>query len=367
MASVRATLMATLKATFTATLVATLLFYLLRIMIWTAESYYSQRARSFLIFSTIRKALFSKMSDTPVFKANYKGPGFPKTPDQPLPAEDKYKTQFESISFFRRYSRQSFPIEKALQDYHREPIAYALALAQLNTQVFNATRKHAAKLVASFIYILARDRRDRDMVSLEDYDSGSAGLKFSHILRFWKSRFSNILDGYFLEKLDKRTKGARSENAAQPDDQMITAWYPQFRNYIANVNFFCQHTGSEVDDLAPPHKTIQNLRKFASDRRQELAPLLEVNAKLNKELTSYKRINAALQTRYTIEKLVFELPDTAQYDVTGSGPNGKNCGTKSGKTQATTLTIHFTPSGRRRQASTLETISERRGGLSLLT
>jgi hypothetical protein len=37
-------------------------------------------------------------------------------------------------------------------------------------------------------------------------------------------------------------------------------------------------------------------------------------------LTSYKRINAALQTRYTIEKLVFELPDVAQYDVTGSGP-----------------------------------------------
>ena len=101
---------------------------------------------------------------------------------------------------------------------------------------------------------------------------------------------------------------------------MMSAWFSQFTNYIANVNFFCQHTGSEVDDLAPPHETIQNLRKFASDRRQELAPLLEVNAKLHKELTSYKRINAALQTRYTIEKLVFELPDTAQYDVTGSGP-----------------------------------------------
>ena len=253
------------------------------------------------------------MSDAPVFKANYKGFGLPKTPYQPLLAEDKYKTQFESISFFRRYSRQSFPIGKALQDYYREPIAYALALAQLNTQVFNATRHHHAKVVASSIYIRAEARRERDIVGLEDYESGSVGLKFSHILLYWKSSFSKILDGYSWKKLDERTK-------AQPNDHITSAWCSQFESYIGNVNFFCQHTGSEVDDLAPPHETIKNLRKFASDRRQELAPLLEVNAKLNKELTSYKRINAALQTRYTIEKLVFELPDTAQYDVTGSGP-----------------------------------------------
>ena len=35
---------------------------------------------------------------------------------------------------------------------------------------------------------------------------------------------------------------------------------------------------------------------------------------------SYKRINAALQTRHIIEKLTFELPDTAEYDLSGSGP-----------------------------------------------
>ena len=209
LASVRATLMATLSATLVATLRGTFGY---SPFLSASNNDLGSRVlfpRSWIfsdIFSTIGKALFSKMSDAPVFKANYKGPGFPKTPDQPLPAEDKYKTQFESISFFRRCSRQSFPIGKALQDYHREPIAYALALAQLNTQVFNATRKHDAKVVASFIYILARDRRDRDMVSLEDYDSGSAGLKFSHILRYWKSRFSNILDGYFGRNLTKEQR-----------------------------------------------------------------------------------------------------------------------------------------------------------------
>jgi len=44
---------------------------------------------------------------------------------------------------------------------------------------------------------------------------------------------------------------------------------------------------------------------------------------LNKELATYKRINAALQIRRTIEKLVFELPDTARYEASGSGPRWK--------------------------------------------
>lgn len=88
-------------------------------------------------------------------------------------------------------------------------------------------------------------------------------------------------------------------------DKSLNAWEKQFDNFVRN---------------APLRETIKNLRKFASDRRQELAPLLEVNARLNKELISYKRINAALQTRHTIEKPTFELPDTEQYDFPGSGP-----------------------------------------------
>jgi hypothetical protein len=59
-----------------------------------------------------------------------------------------------------------------------------------------------------------------------------------------------------------------------------------------------------------PQQTINNLRKFISDRNEDLIPLLEENAKLNKELASYNRINVTLQIRQTIKKLVSELPET---------------------------------------------------------
>lgn len=296
---------------------AAFFIYLLDKVLSIADSYF-QELVPFLDFGTTGKALCSGMSDTPVFKADHKETWFPRTPNKPLFTESKYETRFESISFFR--SREPFHIEKALQDYHREPIAYALALAQLNTEVFKATRRRNRDGVIYFIHSLAARRRDRDMVGIEDYDSGNVGLKFSHVLQYWRSRLSMLLDGHFEKNLKKRIEAARFLDGAQLDRQMLHAWMLHFMNFVKNVNLFCQHAGSEVDDLAPPHETIKNLRKFASDRRQELAPLLEVNAKSNKELTSYKRINAALQTRYTIEKLVFELPDTAQYDVTGSGP-----------------------------------------------
>jgi hypothetical protein len=156
-----------------------------------------------------------------------------------------------------------------------------------------------------------------------DREKVSSSLTFLQVLRF--------LGTEILTKVNPRMARTRQVTLAerQRDCELKLrrrqtrsqiAWETQFWNFARNIVSFCQYAGSEVDDLAPPGDAINNLRKFASDRRQELAPLLEVNARLNKELTSYKRINAALQTRHTIEKLVFELPDTAQYDHEGSGP-----------------------------------------------
>lgn len=168
---------------------------------------------------------------------------------------------------------------------------------------------------------LSIERRYRNVLGDSDYGSYEdiAGLTLLQILRYWKTEFlktlnRNLAISFQVKALDLETLNARR------DDKELKRWEEQLENFFKNVNFFCQHTGSEVDDLAPPRETINNLRKFASDRRQELAPLLEVNARLHKELTSYKRINAALQTRHTIEKLTFELPYTAQYDLSGSGP-----------------------------------------------
>ena len=207
-----------------------------------------------------------------------------------------------------------------MQEYHREPIAYALALAELNTEVFKATRTWNKDSLISYSRTLSLKRRDRDLLGDEDYDSGNVGLTFTQILQYWKIKFSELLNTHFDIKL-LHAKATDSWTLSERlDHESLSAWEQQFENFVTNVNFFCQHTGSEVDDLAPSRETINNLRKFASDRPQELAPLLKVNARLNKELMSYKRINAALQTRHTIEKLTFELPDTAQYDFSGPGP-----------------------------------------------
>lgn len=234
-----------------------------------------------------------------------------------LSAERKYETRFESICFFRR-KPEAFPIDSALQEYHREPIAYSLALAELKTAVFQATRRRHPEAMMLYLKHLSSERRNRDFLGDGHYDAINTGLTWLQILHFWKTEirklFDVLRDNVEKENIDLDTLVKRRQ------DKSFFAWEEQFTNFGANVNFFCQHTGSEVDDLAPPWETINNLRKFASDRRQELAPLLEVNARLNKDLMSYKRINAALQTRHTIEKLTFELPDTAQYDLTDSGP-----------------------------------------------
>ena len=230
----------------------------------------------------------------------------------PLSVELKYKTRFESISFFRDEPTE-FPIERALQEYHREPIAYALALAELNTDVYRATRRRNQSALISYVNTLRSERRNRDILGHEDYHSGIFGLTVRQILRYWKTEFLMLL-------LDSPLGYRREPTNLGFQTESLRAWKKQFNNFVTNVNFFCQHTGSEVDDLAPSRETVNNLREFASDRRQELAPLLEVNARLNQELMSYKRINAALQTRHTIEKLTFELPDTEQYRLSGSGP-----------------------------------------------
>ena len=205
-----------------------------------------------------------------------------------------------------------------MQDYHLEPIAYTLALAELNTEVFIATRKRNPDAVVTFMERLCFERKNRDAFGDNDYRSnvGIDNLTVFQLLQYLKIAVSSALNHLFSLSFEETLEVI----FPSMEYEVLNRWEDQLESFFKNVNFFCQHTGSEVDDLALPRETINNLRKFASDRRQELAPLLEVNAGLSKELTSYIRINAALQTRHTIEKLTFELPYTAQYDLAGSGP-----------------------------------------------
>lgn len=230
--------------------------------------------------------------------------------DALLPTELKNATRFTTISCFR-LGNEDFPFDKALQEYHREPIHFALALAELNIDVFKATHLRNPGAVRHFRHTILAKRRNRDVIGheVDEYSYADIlGMSILQHFRYWKANLAEFLE-------------ARTErHPEQQTDESLIRWEVQLWNFCDNVRVFCQYTGSEVDDLALPRETINNLRKFASNRRQELAPLLEENARLNRDLTRYKRINAALQTRHTIEKLVFELPETAQYDFPGSGP-----------------------------------------------
>lgn len=227
-----------------------------------------------------------------------------------LPAEKRYQNRFETILLFK-HGHDEFPFDKALQEYHREPIHFALALAELNTGLFTATSASGSSAARIFQRKLRAKRRNRDVIGQDVDEYLYENIHGMSYIQHWRYRKAKVVE--FLE--------ARTERHLEEQDaEHLAKWETQFQNFYDNVRAFCKHTGSEVDDLAPPRETINNLRKFASNRRQELAPLLEENARLNQQLTRYKRINAALQTRHTIEKLVFQLPKTKAYKVSGSGP-----------------------------------------------
>lgn len=89
-----------------------------------------------------------------------------------------------------------------------------------------------------------------------------------------------------------------------------SAWIEELQKFRKNVNSLCQHVGSEVDELATPKESVYRLRKYASEGKQRMSPLFRENAFLREKLASYKCINAALQTRHSMERLVAQLPQS---------------------------------------------------------
>lgn len=94
------------------------------------------------------------------------------------------------------------------------------------------------------------------------------------------------------------------QNAAKPAE---TDWMQELHIFEHNICQLCFHIGVEIDKFASAKKWIKKLRKYTTIQRRELAPLVEQNARLTWDLDNYKRINAALQIRRTIEKLTFEV------------------------------------------------------------
>lgn len=245
-------------------------------------------------------------------------------PGDPFPAEKKHKKRFSTANLFRN---DDFPLQIALQEYYADPIAYALMLADINKELYVVVQRRETISLEELLLAERYQRQTRDLVGGKLLTMAESWKCFGFPQHYaWRRRGSRRLRSHRLEggSYLPLTNGELETDGllANPrsGDSNTTQWMVELSKFRKNTNTFCQYTGSEVDELAMPGETINNLRKFASDRRQELAPLLQINAQLKKQLDSYKRINAALQIRHTIEKLTFELPETPRYDVKGSGP-----------------------------------------------
>jgi hypothetical protein len=112
--------------------------------------------------------------------------------------------------------------------------------------------------------------------------------------------------------------------AEAPKDQSV--WIIELEVFRTNIMSLCDSVGSQVDKLATIQEITWRLRKYASEGKLALSPLFQRNAELEAELAKYKRINASLQTRHTIENLVANLPDDFP-KAAGTGGNWKLDGT----------------------------------------
>ena len=223
-------------------------------------------------------------------------------------------------------------MDKALQEYHCGPIAYALGLAEVSVELCDVVRQRDNTRYEKLVILESFQRQRRDLI--EEGDAGYLTETFKLVTPFQYFRYhTRRLPNQGIINTNQRANDARlrsrlrsylhlatqnieldteSSEVRDRGSPVSVDWMSELTRFRKNLNCLCRYAGSEVDELAMPRETINNLRKFASDRKQELAPLFEENARLNSELASYKRINTALQIRRTIEKLTFELPETSR-------------------------------------------------------
>jgi len=97
-----------------------------------------------------------------------------------------------------------FPTEAVLQEYHREPVAYSLALVDLDLQVFEATLLRNDSPVSFFISNLSFQRRKRDGFTTKIYGNGDGNgdgnaitpLSVPVFLPFFKPGICEIINGH---------------------------------------------------------------------------------------------------------------------------------------------------------------------------
>jgi hypothetical protein len=229
-------------------------------------------------------------------------------PPQELSAETKWKKQLQSISCFRQdYS--NFPLEQALLEHHTAPVSYALALSQLHQQFYTAIKADQPIAVYNFILDLFCERNSRTLVSDYVFDDAISAY-FANLWRViqcsvaliwfrlkrqpsveqpgeqpsgqdeWQDEQQDEQSDQGLEQQDDNNVDNQLDNQFEPqpspdaETDGDNSWQKQLDNLFRNVNTFCQHVGSELDDIALPEYSIHNLRKFAAKGQQLSTPLL---------------------------------------------------------------------------------------------
>jgi hypothetical protein len=241
-----------------------------------------------------------------------------------LPSEQKNLAakpgHFATLATLRHET--DFPLKKAIDEYHLDSINYALALAEVAKEICEVTHRNDA---AGYRALLASDRLNRQRRDIKGDDIEGTFILMT--VRDWilsgRAKRFLIRIGEFCKKVWhlvslKRTAepgrelriGLETEATIEP-----SKWIKELHKFRKNLNLLCQKVGSKVDEFAAPQDTINYLRTYAAEGKQRMSPLYEENAKLRHQLESYKRINAALQIRRTIERLVNQIPAEGRYNT----------------------------------------------------
>jgi hypothetical protein len=209
---------------------------------------------------------------------------------------------------------------EAIQQYHSDPVAYALRLAEVTDEICEIVHQSDPAGYRAWVARERYKRQKRDFAG-GDIEGKVIFMTLRELFLPGQAVQANLLFrelGRFVFQKVLRLFGFKGvvQWGTDPQVQILTGapreespWIKELENFRKNIISFCEHTGSEVDKLATPKEIIWRLRKYSSEGKLMLSPLYLENAQLGEKLANLKRINAALQTRHTLERLVAQMPE----------------------------------------------------------
>ncbi|KAL3418799.1 hypothetical protein PVAG01_09020 [Phlyctema vagabunda] len=200
---------------------------------------------------------------------------------------------FHTLSEYRRTHDDDFPLAQALREYLSDPICYSNALGMVARRIEEIMLNSTEYLRTKY----SRAKADRQLISFAVRSSIPEVESLAMICILLK----NLL---------------RREPKENPESDI---WFADWQLFNKNLVRFCKRVGSDALEDDDPFVLIKNLSEYSLNGGN-MKYLLQEFYNQSAKIGHLNSMNAVLQTRHTIEKLVAQLPDTPHYRSTGAGP-----------------------------------------------